>query len=129
MKKVEYSTACKDWAKRLINGESIIPPPIFKESAKIGLEVFKNLRIGDLPGKPTFGEVSKPWVFDFVAAVFGGYDPNTAEQLIKEYGLLISKKNTKSTLAAGIMLTAMLTCWRENEEHLIIAPSGCGIHG
>lgn len=123
MKKVEYSTACKDWAQRLIRGESIIPPPIFKESAKIGLEVFKNLRIGDLPGKPTFGEISKEWVFAFVAAVFGGYDPNTAEQLIKEYGLLISKKNTKSTLAAGIMLTAMLTCWRENEEHLIIAPS------
>lgn len=118
-----YSTACPDWADRLKRGDSIIPPPIYAEQAQQALAIFKELRVVDLPGKPTFGECSEPWVFDFVAAIFGGYDADTGNQLIREFLLLISKKNTKSTIAAGIMLTATILCWREDEEHLILAPT------
>lgn len=102
---------------------SIIPPPIYRDQADQALAIFKELRVVDLPGKPTFGECSEQWVFDFVAAIFGGYDSETGKQLIREYYLLISKKNTKSTIAAGIMLTAVILCWREDEEHLILAPT------
>ncbi|NLZ12381.1 MAG: terminase large subunit [Alcaligenaceae bacterium] len=119
----EWSTACLDWGQRLKDGRSIIPPPIFPDQAKQALAIFKELRVVDLPGKPTFGECSEQWVFDFVAAIFGAYDADTGKQLIREYGLLISKKNTKSTIAAGIMLTAVILCWREDEEHLILAPT------
>jgi phage terminase large subunit-like protein len=119
----EYSTACKDWADRLKSGRSIIPPPIYPEQAHQALEIFKELRVVDLPGKPTFRECTDQWVFDFVAAIFGGYDAETGQQLIREFFLLISKKNTKSTIAAGIMLTATILCWREDEEHLILAPT------
>lgn len=119
----EWSTACPDWESRLIKGESIIPPPIFPRQAEQALGIFKELRVSDLPGKPTFGECSEEWVFDFVNAIFGGYEAETGKQLIREYGLLISKKNTKSTIAAGIMLTALILCWREDEEHLILAPT------
>lgn len=118
-----WSTACPDWAERLVAGDSIIPPPIYPEEAERALAIFKELRVVDLPGKPTFGECSEQWVFDYVAAIFGGYDAQTGQQLIREYGLLISKKNTKSTIAAGIMLTAVILCWREDEEHLILAPT------
>lgn len=104
-------------------GESIIPPPIFPEQAEQALAIFKQLRVVDLPGKPTFGECSEQWVFDFVAAIFGAYDAETGKQLIRRYFLLISKKNTKSTIAAGIMLTAVILCWRDDEEHLILAPT------
>lgn len=120
---MEWSTACPDWQGRLIRRESIIPPPIYPEQAERALAIFKELRVVDLPGKPTFGECSEQWVFDFVAAIFGAYDADTGKQLIREYGLLISKKNTKSTIAAGIMLTAVILCWREDEEHLILAPT------
>ncbi|WP_439412790.1 terminase large subunit [Enterobacter ludwigii] len=119
----QWSTACLDWERRLVAGESIIPPPIFPDQAEQALGIFRELRVSDLPGKPTFGECSEEWVFDFVKVIFGGYDAETGNQLIREYGLLISKKNTKSTIAAGIMLTALILCWREDEEHLILAPT------
>lgn len=119
----EWTTACLEWEKRLVERSSIIPAPIFADQAEYALGIFKELRVSDLPGKPTFGECSEQWVFDFVKAIFGGYDAETGKQLIREYGLLISKKNTKSTIAAGIMLTAVILCWREDEEHLILAPT------
>ena len=118
-----YSTACPDWMDRLKRGDSIIPPPIYRDQAEQALAIFKELRVVDLPGKPTFGECTGQWVFDFVSAIFGGYDAETGNQLIREFFLLISKKNTKSTIAAGIMLTATILCWREDEEHLILAPT------
>lgn len=118
-----WSTACPDWERRLVARESIIPAPIFADEAELALSIFKQLRIPDLPGKPTFGECSGQWVFDFVAAVFGAYDVESKRQLIREFFLLISKKNTKSTLCAGIMLTALIIGEREEEEHLILAPT------
>lgn len=119
----QWTTACPEWESLLVAKQSIIPPPIFPDQAEQALGIFKELRVSDLQGKPTFGECSEEWVFDFVNAIFGGYEAETGKQLIREYGLLISKKNTKSTIAAGIMLTALILCWREDEEHLILAPT------
>ncbi|HDY5286362.1 TPA: terminase large subunit [Pseudomonas aeruginosa] len=120
---MEWTTACTDWAGRLIRGESIIPPPIFPEMADQALDVFKQLKIVDAPGSPTFGEACAPWVFDLVASIFGAYDPETGRRLITEWFILIPKKNSKSTIAAGIMMTALILNWRQSAEFSILAPT------
>ena len=120
---MEWTTACPDWADRLKAGQSIIPPPIFREQADQALDIFKELKIIDAPGSPTFGEAAADWVFDLVASIFGAYDPDTGRRLITEWFVLIPKKNSKSTLAAGIMMTALILNWRQSAEFNILAPT------
>lgn len=117
------TTACLDWAERLKSGRSIIPPPIFPESAAEALAVFRELRIVDAPGSPTFGESCEQWVFDLVASVFGAYDRESGRRLITEWFVCLPKKNSKSTLAAGIMMTALVLNWRQSAEFAILAPT------
>lgn len=124
MLKKTWSTACPDWQERIIAGKSLIPfPPLYQESAEMALRIFKQLRLVDVPGEPMMGEVTREWVYEFVAAIFGAYEPTSGVRLIQEFFLLISKKNMKSTLAAGVMLTALILNWRKEAEFFIIAPT------
>lgn len=118
-----WDTSCPDWAARLRAGRSIIPAPIFPERAEEALEVFKALKIVDAPGSPTFGESCEQWVFDIVASIFGAYDAESGRRLITEWFILVPKKNSKSTIAAGIMMTALVLNWRQSAEFSILAPT------
>ncbi|SUC18903.1 Phage terminase-like protein, large subunit [Proteus mirabilis] len=118
-----WTTACPDWGERIKHGRSIIPPPIYPEQAELALNIFKQLKIVDAPGSPTFGEACAQWIFDLVSALFGSYDAQTGRRYITEVFVLIPKKNSKSTLAAGIMMTALLLNWRQAASYTIIAPT------
>ncbi|AJG13789.1 hypothetical protein RK21_02281 [Pseudomonas plecoglossicida] len=120
---MQWTTACPEWWRLLAAGESIIPEPLFQDEAEASLEVFKGLKIVDAPGSPTIEASCAPWVLAFAGAVFGSYNSETGERLIREVMLCIPKKNSKSTIAAGIMLTALIRNWRLSAEFIILAPT------
>lgn len=119
-----WSTACPDWRERIVGKRSLIPfDPLFPDVADAKMALFTSLRLMDVAGQPTIGEACDAWFLDFARAVFGAYDPETGAQLITEFMLLISKKNTKSTLAAALFVTEVTLGWRAEDENLILAPT------
>jgi phage terminase large subunit-like protein len=123
----KWSTACLDWEDRIVKAQTLIPfSPLFHNTALEALETFDALKmvdLGDAANSPTFGEVCRPWIREFVAQIFGAYDEETGIQHITEFFMLISKKNGKSTTAAAIMLTALILNWRNDAELIILSPT------
>ena len=119
-----WTTQCLDWEERVMDGRPLIPfPPLFPDEAEAGLSVLKELILMDVLGHPTMGEAARPWLIDFAGSIFGAYDEKAGRRLISEFFLLVSKKNSKSTTAASIMLSSLLRNWRDSAEFLILAPT------
>jgi phage terminase large subunit-like protein len=122
--KVKWTTACPDWERRIIARESILPcGPLFPEVAADAWERCCGFRLVDVTGQPTLGEAALPWIRDYILAIFGAEDPESGRRHINESLLMVSKKNGKSTIAAAIMLTALLMNWRQSAELLILSPT------
>ncbi|MFD2842985.1 terminase large subunit domain-containing protein [Paracoccus cavernae] len=119
-----WSTAVPDWENRIVGRKSLVPElPLYDAVAEKALRIFKRLRVPDLVGKPTYGEVCGEWVFDLVRVIFGAYDPETKRRAISEIFLLVPKKNGKSLISAAIMVTALILNERPACELVLVAPS------
>ncbi|MGE6479945.1 terminase large subunit [Psychrobacter namhaensis] len=119
-----WTTALPDWEHRIVAGESLMPcKPLNQDVAAIALRIFDSLILVDMIGSPAAGDVTREWAREFIAAIFGAYDTASQTRLITEFFLLISKKNTKSTLAAGIMMIALVLNERLSASLAIIAPT------
>lgn len=121
-----WTTACPDWRTKIVANETLTPcKPLFQDAADFGMSIFDVLDIVDAGVK--FG-TSRGWFREFAESIFGAYcmtpdHPDEGRRLISTFFLLISKKNAKSTLAAGIMLTAIIMNPRPEAEFLILSPT------
>ena len=115
--------SCKDWADRLHAGRSLIAaPPLFRAEGDRAVAVFNKLRLADVIGTPTLGEAAGEWFREIVRALFGSVDPATHERAIREFFLLVPKKNAKTSNGALLMLTALLLNRRPNAPFFFVAP-------
>src|SRR3954451_5949760 len=95
-----WSTACLDWKQRLIDRRSLVTfDPLFPGEAEAGLSIFRDLILVDVRGKTTIGEAWLDWTFDLPRPLFGSYDHQTGQRLIRYFFECVAKKNTKSTRA------------------------------
>jgi phage terminase large subunit-like protein len=119
-----WDTSCRDWENRLLTGRTLVPElPLFDAEAAKALRVFKRLRLPDVIGTPTLGEVCGEWFYPIVAALFGSYDPATNIRHISEVFQLIPKGNSKSTNGGAVMMTAIIVNRRPSAEFLFVAPT------
>jgi phage terminase large subunit-like protein len=119
-----WDTAVPDWETRILEGRSLVPNlPLFKAEAAKALRCFKRLRLPDVIGTPTLGDVCGEWFLPIVEALFGSYDRNTNTRHVSECFLLIPKGNSKSTNGGAVMVTALIVNRRPEAEFMFIAPT------
>ena len=119
----QFPLACPDWFDRLKAGKvPFADIDLNLEKADFGIKIYNRLRLPDVPGQPSFGDVGGKWGRDIVGAIFGTLD-DEMKRWVREFLILIPKKNSKTTNSAGIMLTALLVNKRPRAEFLLIAPS------
>lgn len=119
-----WDLSCPDWEQRLLSGRPPIADlPLFGREADRALRIFQRLHLPDVIGTPTFGVAAKDWLFQIVRSLFGSYDASINRRMIQELFLLIPKKNSKSTGAAGIMVTALIENRRPEAEFTLVAPT------
>jgi phage terminase large subunit-like protein len=119
-----WTAAAPDWGKRLLGRRSLLPAcPWIASEAERALRLFGALRLPDVPGNPPLRLAAGPWQLDLVQAIFGSWEPATGRRHLREFGVMVPKKNNKTTAGAAIMLTAMMMSPRPRAEFLIVAPT------
>lgn len=119
-----WDTSVPDWEARIMAGKSLFPDlPLDAARADRALRIFCRFRVPDIEGTPTYGEVCDQWVFDLVRAVFGAFDATTRARMIREYFLMVPKKNSKTAIAAAVLVVALILNERPGAEALLIAPT------
>jgi phage terminase large subunit-like protein len=118
------SFACPDWEAKLSRGETPVADlPLDKDKAEAALAIFNSLRLPDQSGHPAMAEASGEWFRDIVRYAFAASDPETGAALVNEVFALVPKKNSKTTYAAALGLTALLLGVMPNRQMLILGPT------
>ena len=120
------SLARPDWEERIRALQSLIPDGVKDVNPALSARavgIFNKLRIPDIPGTPSFGEVGGEWLREIIGGFLGSISPITGERLVRELFLMVPKKTGKTTSSAGLMLTALLMNTRPRAKFLLTGPT------
>ncbi len=116
--------ACPDWWEKLQRGETpMADVPLDDARAAKALAFFNRLCLPDVIGNPALSEACGEWFKDVLVAFLASADPETSERTVWEALCEVPKKNSKSTYAAALALTALYLEETPNGQMLLIGPS------
>jgi len=119
-----WDFAVTDWSDRLQQGRTLLPDlPLNETEAARAADLFDRLRLPDVPGQPQLRDAAGDWFRGIVRAVFGSLDPETRVRRVPGVFALVPKKNSKTTNAAALMLTALLMNQRPNAQFGLFGPT------
>lgn len=119
----EWSFACPDWQERLRDGRSLVPDlPLDREMAGRGVAIFNKLRLPDVAGQPQLREAAGDWQRDMVAAVFGSLN-REQRRMVRKILCMVPKKNSKTTGAGAIGVTALLMDPAPRQPYYLYGPT------
>ncbi|CDO35007.1 terminase large subunit [Novosphingobium sp. KN65.2] len=119
----EWNFACPDWKDRLREGRSLIPDlPLDREMATRAVRIFNKLRLPDVGDRPEMRIAAGDWQRDTVAALFGSLLPDGRRRVRKIFEL-VPKKNSKTTKAGAIGVTALLMDPEPRQPYYLFGPT------
>lgn len=105
-------------------GKAPIPTlPLNAAKAKRAVALYNSLRLPDVPGKPRLAEAGADWFRELIAATFAAEHPETGHPLVNEVLCLVPKKNSKTTNAGALGLTALMLSDRPNAQMSVLGPT------
>jgi len=119
----EWNFACPDWKERLRDGRSLIPDlPLDRAMASRAVRIFNKLRLPDVGDRPEMRVAAGDWQRDTVAALFGSLLPDGRRRVRKIFEL-VPKKNSKTTKAGAIGVTALLMDPEPRQPYYLFGPT------
>ncbi|MBT0667067.1 terminase large subunit [Novosphingobium profundi] len=117
-----WSFACPDWKERLRRGGSLVPDlPLDRPLASRAVKIFNKLRLPDVAGQPELRDAAGDWQRDLVAAIFGSVVGG--RRMVRKVLCLVPKKNSKTTGAGAIGVTALLMDAAPRQSYFIYGPT------
>ena len=119
-----WDLSCPDWEDRLREGRSLIPDLQLNETeADMGLAMFDELQLPDVPGLPKMRDACGAWFREIVRVAFGSWFPEQQQRFIRDILMLLPKGQSKTTYVAGLLIALLLMNKRPRAEGLFIGPT------
>ena len=118
-----WDFACPDWEERLREGRSLVPDlPLDEEAAHRAVAIFNKLKLPDVAGNPRMKDAAGDWQRDIVAALLGSVTADGYRQ-VRKLLCMVPKKNSKTTGAGAIAVTAMLVDQAPHQTYYLFGPT------
>ncbi|MBD2842698.1 terminase large subunit [Erythrobacter rubeus] len=120
---LDWDFSCPDWWERMQAGKNLIPDlPLDEKLKNRAVAIFNKLKLPDVSGNPPMREAAGDWARDIVAALLGSVTADGYRH-VRKLLCMVPKKNSKTTNAGAIAVTALLMDVAPNQTYYLFGPT------